>query len=138
MISPCVAFNNHPGSTKSYDYVRDHNEAVNRLDVIHTSAEIVVDFAEGELVEVEQHDGTVLRLRKLQADYDASDRIAAMNYVQAHDARGEVVTGLLYLDPDADDLHGHLNTSAAPFNQLGTEQLCPGSASLDRINSSLR
>jgi 2-oxoglutarate ferredoxin oxidoreductase subunit beta len=138
VISPCVAFNNHSGSTKSYDYVREHNEAVNRIDVIHTKAEILVDFAEGELVEVEQHDGSILRLRKLKADYDASNRITAMNYVQEHDALGEVVTGLLYVNNDADDLHGHLNTSAVPFNQLGTEQLCPGSASLDRINSSLR
>ena len=138
VISPCVAFNNHAGSTKSYDYVREHNEAVNRIDVIPTRQEILVDFAEGETVNVEQHDGSVLRLRKLNSDYDAGNRIAAMNFVQERQARGEVVTGLLYVDPNAADLHAHLNTSAVPFNTLGAEQLCPGPALLERVNTSLR
>jgi 2-oxoglutarate ferredoxin oxidoreductase subunit beta len=138
VISPCVAFNNHPGSTKSYDYVREHNEAVNRIDVIEGRGEIAVDYAEGELVEVEQHDGSVLRLLKLRSDYDPSDRIAAMNYIQEHQARGEVVTGLLYVDPEAGDLHGHLNTSTSPFNRLGATELCPGAEVLAMINASLR
>jgi 2-oxoglutarate ferredoxin oxidoreductase subunit beta len=138
VISPCVAFNNHPGSTKSYDYVREHNEAVNRIDVIPLREEIVVDFDAGELVEVEQHDGTVLRLRKLKSDYDASDRIAAMNYVQERQARGEVVTGLLYVDPEAGDLHENLNTTEAPFNTLTAKELCPGAAVLEKLNNSLR
>src|SRR5581483_4870936 len=69
-ISPCVAFNNHLGSTKSFDYVREHNEAVNQLDVITPRAPIAVDYAAGAVEEIEQHDGTVLRLRKLAADYD--------------------------------------------------------------------
>src|SRR3546814_11339994 len=73
VISPCVAFNNHPGSTKSYEYVREHNEAVNRMDVILPRAEIAVDYAEGRLIEVEQHDGSLLRLRKLDAGYDPRD-----------------------------------------------------------------
>jgi 2-oxoglutarate ferredoxin oxidoreductase subunit beta len=138
VISPCVAFNNHPGSTKSYDYVREHNEAVNRIDVIATRQEIVVDFAEGELLEVEQHDGSVLRLRKLNADYDPGNRIAAMNFIQQHHALGEVVTGLLYVDPDAADLHQHLNTSATPFNRLEAGRLCPGPDVLERLNAALR
>lgn len=138
VISPCVAFNNHPGSTKSYDYVREHNDAVNRLDVIEARAAIAVDYAPGELVEVEQHDGTTLRLRKLDPDYDPIDRLAAMNYVNRHQARGEVVTGLLFVDPQAGDLHSHLNTAAAPLNRLGEAELCPGSAVLDKINAGLR
>ncbi len=138
VISPCVAFNNHPGSTKSYDYVREHNEAVNRVDIIPMREEIVIDFAEGEMLEVEQHDGSVLRLRKLKADYDAGNRIAAMNYVQEHQARGEVVTGLLYVDPAAADLHEHLDTVDTPFNSLSEKQLCPGAAVLEKINASLR
>ncbi len=138
VISPCVAFNNHPGSTKSYDYVREHNEAVNRIDVIQTREEIVVEYGEGEVVEVTQHDGSILRLRKLHADYDASDRIAAMNYVQEHHAAGEVVTGLLFVDPDAADLHRHLNTADEAFNRLGADRLCPGPAVLAKINDSLR
>jgi 2-oxoglutarate ferredoxin oxidoreductase subunit beta len=138
VVSPCVAFNNHPGSTKSYDYVREHNEAVNRLDVIPTRQEIQVEYGEGELVEVEQHDGSVLRLRKLHASHDPTDRIGAMNYIQQHHALGEVVTGLLYVDPDAADLHQHLNTSNTPFNQLEADRLCPGTEVLARLNAALR
>jgi 2-oxoglutarate ferredoxin oxidoreductase subunit beta len=138
VISPCVAFNNHAGSTKSYEYVRAHNDAVNRLDVIPTREEIAVDYAAGEVIEVEQHDGSVLRLAKIDADYDPRDRIAAMNYVQQHHAKGEVVTGLLYVDADADDLHAHLATDARPFNTLGAGELSPGAAVLDKINASLR
>ncbi len=138
VISPCVAFNNHAGSTKSYEYVRAHNDAVNRLDVIPAREEIAVDYAAGELVEVEQHDGSVLRLRKLDAGYDPRDRIAATNYVQQHHAKGEVVTGLLYVEAESEDLHAHLNTDARPFNALGARDLSPGSAVLDKINASLR
>jgi 2-oxoglutarate ferredoxin oxidoreductase subunit beta len=138
VISPCVAFNNHAGSTKSYDYVREHNEAVNRLDMIAPRAEISVGYPEGEAIEVEQHDGSVLRLRKLSASYDPGDRIAAMNFIHEHQARGEVVTGLLYIDRKARDMHQHLNTVAAPFNRLGADELCPGVATLDKINASLR
>jgi 2-oxoglutarate ferredoxin oxidoreductase subunit beta len=138
VISPCVAFNNHPGSTKSYEYVREHNEAVNRMDVILPRAEIAVEYAEGKLIEVEQHDGSVLRLRKLDAGYDPRDRISAMNIIQQRHAQGEVVTGLLYVDPAASDLHGHLDTVAAPLNSLGPAELCPGAATLDRINAGLR
>ena len=138
VISPCVAFNNHAGSTKSYEYVREHNDAVNFLDVIPERAAIAVDYAAGETLEVEQHDGSVLRLRKLDPDYDPRDRIAAMNYVQQHQARGEVVTGLLFVDPASGDLHGHLNTVATPLNRLEAKELCPGKATLDKINAALR
>ncbi len=138
IISPCVAFNNHPGSTKSYEYVREHNEAVNRMDVIPCRDEIRVDIGEGETVEVEQHDGSVLRLHKLGTDYDPRDRIAAMNIVQARQAQGEVVTGLLFLDPEPRDLHAHLNTVDASFNTLGVAELCPGATTLAKINAALR
>lgn len=138
VISPCVAFNNHAGSTKSYEYVREHNDAVNRLDVIPQRQEIVVEYAAGEAVDIEQHDGAILRLRKLASDYDPRDRIAATNYVQHHHALGEVVTGLLYVEPDASDLHTHLNTIAEPLNQLNAAALCPGSEMLNKINAGLR
>jgi 2-oxoglutarate ferredoxin oxidoreductase subunit beta len=75
VISPCVQFNNHAGSTKSFDYVREHNAAVNRLDFIEERDEITVDYAPGEVELVTQHDGSVLRLRKLAPDYDPTDRI---------------------------------------------------------------
>jgi 2-oxoglutarate ferredoxin oxidoreductase subunit beta len=138
VISPCVAFNNHAGSTKSYDYVRAHNEAVNRLDFMPRRAPISAAYEPGEVIEITQHDGSQLRLRKLADGYDPGDRIAAINSIQAHQARGEIVTGLLYVDPAADDLHGHLATVDTPLNQLGEAELCPGAAMLDRINASLR
>ncbi|MEO5561129.1 MAG: 2-oxoacid:ferredoxin oxidoreductase subunit beta [Dokdonella sp.] len=138
VISPCVAFNNHAGSTKSYEYVREHNDAVNQLDFITARDEITIDYAPGEVVEVEQHDGSRLRLHKLDAAYDPSDRIAAMNYVLAHQAKGEVVTGLLYVDPDSHDLHEHFNTTTKPLNTLSAQDLCPGVATLDKVNASLR
>ncbi len=138
VISPCVAFNNHPGSTKSYDYVREHNESVSRIDFISARDEITLDAAPGEVADVRQHDGTLLRLRSLHAGYDPTDRHAALNFMQAHQARGEVVTGLLYVDPLATDLHTALNTSALPLNALDADRLCPGAAALDRLNASLR
>jgi 2-oxoglutarate ferredoxin oxidoreductase subunit beta len=87
---------------------------------------------------VTQHDGSVIRLRKLAGDYDPTDRIKAMNYLQQRAAAGEVVTGLLFIDPEAEDLHRHLNTVETPLNQLGTRDLCPGSVALERINAALR
>lgn len=138
VISPCVAFNNHAGSTKSYEFVRDHNEVANRLDFVPCRDEIVVDYEAGSVLDVEQHDGTVLRLRKLAATYDARDRTAAIRYARTAAAEGEVATGLLYVDPEPRDLHAHLNTVATPFNQLGEAELCPGNAALEKINAALR
>ena len=138
VISPCVAFNNHAGSTKSYDYVREHNESVSRIDFISLRDEITSSYAPGEVINVLQHDGSSLRFRKLKADYDPTDRYAALSYMNAHQARGEVVTGLLYLDPLATDMHVALNTSDTPLNKLGVTQLCPGSEALDKFNASLR
>ena len=138
VISPCVAFNNHPGSTKSYDYVREHNEAVSRIDFISSREEITVDMAPGEVMDVRQHDGTLLRLRSLHEGYNPGDRYAAMAHMQRHHEMGEVVTGLLYVDPLATDLHTALNTSDRPLNSMGPQQLCPGAQALDRLNASLR
>ena len=138
VISPCVAFNNHAGSTKSFDYVREHNEAVNFLDFMTGRAPIHVDYAPGTVEMVEQHDGTTLALRKLDAEYDVHDRLAAMSFIAQHASRGQIVTGLLYMEQDASDLHGHLNTVAAPLNSLGEKELCPGSAALNAINAGLR
>ena len=138
VISPCVAFNNHAGSTKSYDYVRAHNEAVNRIDFIRLADEVHAEPAPGELVTLPQHDGSVLRLRKLRADYDPGDRAAALQQVIAQQARGELLTGLLYVDREAEDLHAMLQTSQTPLNRLGPQPLCPGGAALERLNASLR
>jgi len=137
-ISPCVAFNNHAGSTKSFDYVREHNEAVNRLDVMLPRETITADYAPGEVEQVTQHDGSVLKLRKLATEYDVHDRIAAMNYLQERKAAGEIVTGVLHVDPDPEDLHTSLGTVDKPFNRLGETELCPGSAALDQFNAAHR
>ena len=138
VLSPCVAFNNHPGSTKSYDYVREHNDAVNRLDFMPKRSPLGADYAPGEVIEITQHDGSVLRLRKLADGYDPGDRLAALNHIQLHQARGEIITGLLYVDADADDLHRNLSTFAAPLNRLAEADLCPGAAALAALNAELR
>ncbi|MCZ7562018.1 MAG: 2-oxoacid:ferredoxin oxidoreductase subunit beta [Burkholderiaceae bacterium] len=138
VVSPCVAFNNHAGSTKSYDYVREHNEAVNRIDFMPARSEITADCPPGEVTAIVQHDGSTLRLRKLADDFDPTDRIAAMNHVMAHQAGGEIVTGLLFVDADAGDLHERIGTPKAAMNRLDEVALCPGGAMLERINASLR
>ena len=138
VISPCVAFNNHPGSTKSYDYVREHNDAVNRLIFWPSRDAISVDYAEGDVIDVPQHDGSIMRLRKTHPEYDPTDRLKAIDQIGQHQAKGEVLTGLLYLDPDAEDLHAHLNTVSVSLNQLTVRELCPGAAALEKINASLR
>jgi 2-oxoglutarate ferredoxin oxidoreductase subunit beta len=138
VISPCVAFNNHAGSTKSYDYVREHNEAVNRLDFWPSREAINVEYNEGDVVDVPGPDGTIIKLRKTHPEYDPTDRVKALEYVAHHAAKGEVVTGLLYLSPDSEDLHAHLNTVEMPFNKLSEKELCPGAATLEKINAALR
>ncbi len=138
VISPCVAFNNHEGSTRSYDHVREHNDAVNRIDFIDLAAEVKAASAPGEVIELPQADGSLMRLRRLHAGYDPTDLVGAMNQVQALQAGGEVVTGLLYVEPQATDLHAALNTSATPLNKLDERALCPGAAALAKINASFR
>ncbi len=138
VVSPCVAFNNHAGSTKSYDYVREHNEAVNRLDFMPERAPIVSAQAPGETREIVMHDGSAMRLKRLDPDYDPSDKVAAMAYLESHRARGVVVTGLLYVAEHAPDLHDAQETVDTPLNQLSDAELVPGSAALAGINASLR
>ena len=138
VVSPCVQFNNHPGSTKSYDFVRAHNEAVNRLDFMPPKAEITVDHEPGTVEVVTQHDGSVIKLAKLHPDYDPNNRAAALAYLQEREKAGEVVTGLLYVDPAAEDLHANLNTVDTPLNRLSEKELCPGAAKLADINAAYR
>ncbi len=138
VISPCIQFNNHKGSTKSFDFVREHNAAVNRLDVIENGQEILVDYEPGAVELVTQHDGSILKLSKLPSDYDPTDKIAASLRLQTHQAKGEILTGLIYIDPDAEDLHDHLSTVRTPLNSLSDAQLIPGAAALERLNRTLR
>src|SRR5262249_848036 len=125
VISPCVAFNNHAGSTKSFDYVRAHNEAVNRLDVISPRAPIHAESKPGETIHVTKHDGSVISLHKIGEGYDPGDRNAAMAFLGHHATKGNIVTGLLYVEADARDLHDALGTVAKPLNALDGKELTP-------------
>ena len=138
VISPCVAFNNHNGSTKSYDYVRGHNGALVDADYIAPGEETLVDYEAGSAEDVAMPDGSVLRLRKLAEDYDPHDRVQALTHVQRATENREVVTGLLYVDSDASDCHDVLGTPATPLNALDESTLCPGATALERVNASLR
>jgi 2-oxoglutarate ferredoxin oxidoreductase subunit beta len=138
VLSPCVAFNNHKGSTKSFDWVREHNEAVNRIDIMQGRAPLVARYDPGALIEIAQHDGSVLSLRKVDADYDPTDRVAAMSFLHQRQAVGEIVTGLLYVDPEAEDLHDALNTIERPLNALSNRELTPPASALEKINAAFR
>jgi 2-oxoglutarate ferredoxin oxidoreductase subunit beta len=138
VISPCVAFNNHNGSTKSYEYIREHSGQVVLADYQQHPQEIVADYPPGTSEDVPMPDGSVLRLSKIDETYDPHDRVAALSYVQHRQAQGEVVTGLLYVDPDAADCHEVLDTVNRPLNDLATADLCPGGDTLQGINESFR
>jgi len=138
IVSPCVQFNNHPGSTKSYDFVRAHNEAVNRVDFVPSHELITADYDPGTTTTVRQHDGSLLRLAKLDTDYDPTDRTSALTCLaQSHQAN-KVLTGLLFIDEKVEDLHSHLGTTVVPLNRLDEKTLCPGSKALAGINDEYR
>ena len=102
-------------------------------------AEDAAFYAAGEVIEVPAGaEGSIIRLRKLATDYDPTDKVNAITHIARAVEKGEVLTGLLYLSPDSEDLHAHLNTYPAAFNKLGEKELCPGSAMLDKINAGLR
>ncbi len=138
VISPCVTFNNNKGSTKSYDYVREHIEATSMFDFVPIQDEITVDYKEGTDKTVTLHDGSEIHLSKLNPDWDPTDKRSAFNKLKQAKADGDILTGLLYIDPNSKDLHEILNTTDTPLNQLTEEDLCPGSEVLDEINKSLR
>jgi 2-oxoglutarate ferredoxin oxidoreductase subunit beta len=138
VISPCVTFNNNLGSTKSYDYVREHIEATATVDFVPQKKEITAYYDEGTDKLVTMHDGSYLHLHKLAKDWDPTNRISAASALQKARARGEILTGLLYVNKDLNDLHATLNTSHKPLNTLSEKDLCPGSAALQDINAGLR
>jgi len=138
VISPCVTFNNNVGSTKSYDYVREHIEATSTVDFVPLSEEIVTNYEEGSLKKVKMHDGSELQLHKLEQDWDPFNRISAMNAIQNAKVKDEILTGLIYINPDTTDLHELLQTNEEPLNSLTEKELCPGSAVLEEINADLR
>ena len=138
VISPCVTFNNNAESTKSYEFVRQHAAATGTMDFVPMRQEIKAHYHPGTSNEVTMHDGSVLHLHKLAEGLDPFDRISAMAALQRYRDVGKVLTGLIYLDRDSEDLHQTLDTVPRPLNQLGPEELCPGSKVLENINASLR
>jgi 2-oxoglutarate ferredoxin oxidoreductase subunit beta len=138
VISPCVTFNNNPGSTKSYDYVREHMEATATMDFVPMMTEITANYEAGSVEELMMHDGTTIHLHKLEKDWDPMSRISATNAMMKARAKGEILTGLLYMDPDSSDLHDLIQTSTTPLNSIGASELCPGSDALVKLNASLR
>lgn len=138
IISPCVTFNNNVGSTKSYDYVREHIEATGTIDFVPEMKEITTDYADGTVKGVQMHDGSMLQLHKLAQEWDPEDRLSAINAIKNAAARKEILTGLLYINPDTRDLHTLINTSNTPLNTLGKDVLCPGSEALKGVNEGLR
>ena len=138
VISPCVTFNNNTGSTKSYDYVREHIKVAEVIDYVPFGKEITVSYEEGASADVKMHDGSSIQLHKLAPNWDPRDKFATMQRIYTARAKGEILTGLLYLDENTQDLHDILNTVDTPLNELREVDLCPGSAALVDINQSLR
>ncbi|HET7234664.1 MAG TPA: 2-oxoacid:ferredoxin oxidoreductase subunit beta [Longimicrobium sp.] len=133
VISPCVTFNDHEGSTKSYASTRERMQELAPVDFIPITHEIRASYDPGDALTVPMHDGSLVRFRKLAQDYDPTDRDAAYAHVKEHQSRGEVVTGLLYIEDDAEDMHALNRTIAAPLYDLPHESLCPGSAALEEL-----
>lgn len=138
VISPCVTFNNNPGSTKSYDYVREHLEATAAKDLVPIKSEIKVDYEAGTSTPVLMHDDSAIQLSKLARDWDPEDRLSAVNALQKARMEQEILTGLLYVNSDWKDLHQTLNTAKTPLNKLKEEDLNPGKEILTQINQGFR
>lgn len=138
VISPCVTFNNNQGSTKSYSFVREYNEAVSRVDFVPEEKAIEVEYEEGARQEVELFDGTTIHLKKVAPDWDPFDRYGAIRRLHKDINDKHIATGLLYINTRRKDLHEMLNTADKPFNQMTEEELCPGSEVLDSINDQFR
>ncbi|MEW5009411.1 MAG: 2-oxoacid:ferredoxin oxidoreductase subunit beta [Cycloclasticus sp.] len=138
VMSPCVTFNNHQGSTKSYDHLRDHMESLISADFIPHKSEITVQTEPGVSRDIFMHDGSLMRLRATDDSYDPTNRNSAMSAIRQHDDKGEILTGLLYLEPGNSHLHENLNTICDPLSELGYKELCPGSDVLESLNNSFR
>jgi 2-oxoglutarate ferredoxin oxidoreductase subunit beta len=138
VISPCVTFNDHEGSTKSYSYVKDHDEPLGEISFVPYFEEINVEYEAGSTTAVKMHDGSQLYLRKVADDYNPSDKIAAMRLLHETARRGEFATGVLYIEPDKDDFIDTLNLVDQPLAFLPSEKVRPPRSALDEIMESLR
>jgi 2-oxoglutarate ferredoxin oxidoreductase subunit beta len=138
VISPCVTFNDHEGSTKSYQHTRKRNLQVVHTDFVPVGEEITVQYEPGQAKSVTMHDGSVVRFSKVGPDYDPTNRDAVQAYLQEQQKRGEIPTGLLYLDESMSDMHATSGTIEAPLSEVPFEQLCPGNAALEQLQRAYR
>src|SRR5277367_4822717 len=138
VISPCVTFNDHEGSTKSYKYMQEHDESIGEVGFVPYFEDIAVEYDPGTTYEVEMHDGSHLRLRKLHEDYDPSSRVAAVKALMESHERGEVLTGIFYVDTKKPSFIDLLNVVNEPLGQLAQERVRPGKPVLDEIMARLR
>ena len=133
VISPCVTFNDHEGSTKSYAYAKDHDEALGEVSFVPFFEDISVDYDAGTTTAVTMHDGSKLFLKKVAEDYNPTDKLAAMRLMHETNARGEFATGILYIEPDKDDLITQLNLVDEPLASLPLNRIRPGREVLDDV-----
>jgi 2-oxoglutarate/2-oxoacid ferredoxin oxidoreductase subunit beta len=138
VISPCVTFNDHAGSTKSYTYMKEHEEVLQDLDFVPFFEDISVEIAEGEVRDVEMHDGSHLRIRKLGRDFDPADRFKALQALEESELRGEVLTGVLYLNTQKPTFLDLLNLTDKPVATLPESQVRPPRSVLDAVMEELR
>ena len=138
VISPCVTFNDHSGSTKSYMYTRKNELKATESDFVPPQSEILASIAEAGVTAVTMHDGSVVQFRSVPDGYDPASRQKVMNYLMERQGSGEVVTGLLFVDETVGNLHEQNNTCDEPLAQLPFERLCPGSSALARIQEEFR
>jgi 2-oxoglutarate ferredoxin oxidoreductase subunit beta len=138
VLSPCVTFNDHHGSTKSYEYVKEHDEPVHEVSFVPFFDDITVEQKPGSARTVELHDGSKLVLKAVEADYNPTDKSSAMRLLSETSRRGEYATGMLYIEPDKDDFCTLLNLVDDPLASLPLERTRPPKQVLDEINESLR
>jgi 2-oxoglutarate ferredoxin oxidoreductase subunit beta len=138
VISPCVTFNDHEGSTKSYTFTRERVQEVIHTDFVPLRAEISVSYAEGDVVPVQMHDGSIVRLRKTAPDFDPTNRDRVYAYVRERQAAGEIATGLLYIEQGSGDMLQVEDVVQKPLVEIPFEELCPGSQVLDGIMARYR
>ncbi|MGI9257743.1 MAG: 2-oxoacid:ferredoxin oxidoreductase subunit beta [Gammaproteobacteria bacterium] len=138
VLSPCVTFNDHESSTKSYAYTRQFFHRAIHLDYIPPAKEIKTAYDEGDVMPVDLHDGSRILLRKISKDYSVNNRGAALDYIRSHQRRGEIVTGLLYIDESEPDMHGINQTTSKPLSELPYDALCPGADALADLQNRFR
>jgi 2-oxoglutarate ferredoxin oxidoreductase subunit beta len=138
VISPCVTFNDHEGSTKSYSYVKDHDDPVSEISFVPFFDDITVEYEPGTVQTVTMPDGSTIYLRKLDHSHDAHSRVAALTLLQESSLKGEFATGLLYIDTSRPTFTDLLNTVDTPLSMLGQERTRPPKSALDEIMERLR